>query len=255
MTNRFEGKVVIVTGAASGIGAATARRFASEGASIVLVDREEMKLANVTKELGFGRALAHTADVSDPDAVDEMVATTIKYFGRLDVLVNNAGVHEGGDPKTITNNQWRKVMATDVDGVFFGCRAALPHLEKTMGSIVNTASVSGTGGDWGMSPYNAAKGAVVNLTRALAMDLGKRGVRVNAVCPSLTRTGMTADMMDDKELLARFAERIPLGRVCEPEEIASVIAFLASDDASFMTGANVAVDGGVSASNGQPPQQ
>ena len=106
-----------------------------------------------------------------------------------------------------------------------------------------------------MSPYNAAKGAVVNFTRALALDLGKKGVRVNSVCPSLTRTGMTEDMMDDKELLAKFAERIPLGRVCEPREVAAVIAFLASDDASFMTGANVTVDGGVSASNGQPPQE
>jgi meso-butanediol dehydrogenase/(S,S)-butanediol dehydrogenase/diacetyl reductase len=168
--------------------------------------------------------------------------------------VNNGGVHEGGNPQDVTNEQWRKVMATDVDGVFFGCRAALPYLEKTKGSIVNTASLSGLGADWGMSPYNAAKGAVVNLTRALALDLGKKGVRVNAVCPTLTRTGMTEDMMNDNALLERFAERIPLGRVSEPEEIASVITFLASDDASFMTGANVAVDGGVSASNGQPPQ-
>ena len=120
---------------------------------------------------------------------------------------------------------------------------------------MNTASVSGTGGDWGMSPYNAGKGAVINLTRALALDLGKKGIRVNAACPSLTRTGMTEDMMDDKKLLAKFAARIPLGRVCEPQEVAAVIAFLASDDASFMTGANVAVDGGVSASNGQPPQE
>jgi meso-butanediol dehydrogenase/(S,S)-butanediol dehydrogenase/diacetyl reductase len=183
-----------------------------------------------------------------------MISTTVKRFGRLDVLVNNAGVHAGGDPKEITNDQWREVMATDVDGVFYGCRAALPHLEKTKGCIVNTASVSGLGGDWSMSPYNAAKGAVMNLTRALAMDMGKKGVRINAVCPSLTRTGMTADMMDDKDLLMKFAERIPLGRVCEAREIASVIAFLASEDASFVTGANVAVDGGVSASNGQPPQ-
>jgi len=177
----------------------------------------------------------------------------MKRFERLDVLVNNAGVYEGGDPAEITNEQWRKVMATDLDGVFFGCRAALPHLQKTGGSIVNTASVSGTGGDWAASPYNAAKGAVVNLTRSLALDLGKKGVRVNSVCPSLTRTGMTVDMMEDEELLAKFRERIPLGRVCAPHEVAAVIAFLASDDASFVTGANLAVDGGVSASNGQPP--
>lgn len=255
MADRFQGKVVIVTGAASGIGEATARRFAVEGAKVALVDRNRSALEKVAKQFPIDRTLSHVADVSDSSAVDEMVAAVVGHFGRLDVMVNNAGVHEGGDPAAITDDQWRKVMATDADGVFYGCRAALPHLEKTKGAIVNTASVSGTGGDWGMSPYNAAKGAVVNLTRALALDVGKKGIRVNAVCPSLTRTGMTADMMDDKDLLAKFAERIPLGRVCEAQEIASVIAFLASEDASFMTGANVAVDGGVSASNGQPPQE
>jgi meso-butanediol dehydrogenase / (S,S)-butanediol dehydrogenase / diacetyl reductase len=171
---RFESKVVIVTGAASGIGEATARRFSSEGACVALVDRNEMPLAKVAKELPAQSTLAHLADVSDSDAVDSMVATVVKRFGRLDVLVNNAGVYEGGGPAEITNEQWRKVMATDLDGVFFGCRAALPHLQKTQGSIVNTASVSGTGGDWATSPYNAAKGAIVNLTRSLALDLGKR---------------------------------------------------------------------------------
>src|SRR5579871_5866459 len=219
MADRFKGKVVIVTGAASGIGEATARHFAADGATVVLVDRDQAKLDKVAGDLSSDRTLAHVADVSDSSAVDDMISTTVKRFGRLDVLVNNAGVHAGGDPKEITNEQWREVMATDVDGVFYGCRAALPHLEKTKGCIVNTASVSGLGGDWGMSPYNAAKGAVVNLTRALAMDMGKKGVRINAVCPSLTRTGMTADMMDDKDLLAKFAERIPLGRVCEAREI------------------------------------
>jgi meso-butanediol dehydrogenase/(S,S)-butanediol dehydrogenase/diacetyl reductase len=251
--NRFAGKVVIVTGAASGIGEATARRFSSEGACVALVDRNELPLANVARDLPAQLTLAHLADVSDSEAVDAMVTTVVKRFGRLDVLVNNAGVYEGGDPAEITNAQWRKVIATDLDGVFFGCRAALPHLQKTSGAIVNTASVSGTGGDWATCPYNAAKGGVVNLTRSLALDLGKKGVRVNSVCPSLTRTGMTADMMEDEQLLAKFRERIPLGRVCEPHEVAAVIAFLASDDASFVTGANVAVDGGVSASNGQPP--
>jgi meso-butanediol dehydrogenase/(S,S)-butanediol dehydrogenase/diacetyl reductase len=251
---RFTDKVVIVTGAASGIGAATAQRFSDEGANVVLVDREAGKLDEVAGGLEPGRTLAHVADVSVSSDVDAMVQAAVERFGGLDVLVNNAGVHEGGNPAEITDESWRKVMATDADGVFFGCRAAIPHLERSRGSIINTASVSGTGGDWGMSPYNAAKGAVVNLTRALAMDLGKSGVRVNSVCPSLTRTGMTEDMMSDRELIAKFEERIPLGRVCEPEEIASVIAFLASEDASFVTGANIAVDGGVSASNGQPPQ-
>ncbi|MET4035790.1 meso-butanediol dehydrogenase/(S,S)-butanediol dehydrogenase/diacetyl reductase [Bradyrhizobium sp. JR7.2] len=255
MASRFHGKVVIVTGAASGIGEATARRFVKEGAKVALVDRDKASLEKMANSLPADQVMVQAVDVSDSSAVDRMFAAVLDRFGRLDVIVNNAGVHEGGDPASITDEKWRTVMSTDVDGVFYGCRAALPHLQKTRGSIVNTASVSGTGGDWGMSPYNAAKGAVVNLTRALALDLGKKGNRVNAVCPSLTRTGMTEDMMDDKKLLAKFAERIPLGRVCEPEEVAAVIAFLASEDASFMTGANVAVDGGVSASNGQPPQE
>lgn len=168
------------------------------------------------------------------------------------LLVNNAGTAETGDPTEIDDAAWHKVLSTNLDGVFFGSRAAIPYLIKSKGCIVNTASVSGIGGDWGMSPYNASKGGVVNLTRALALDLGKKSVRVNAVCPSLTRTGMTEDMLDNKELIKKFEERIALGRICEPEEVAVVIAFLATDDASFMTGSIVAVDGGVSASNGQP---
>jgi meso-butanediol dehydrogenase/(S,S)-butanediol dehydrogenase/diacetyl reductase len=250
--DRFADKVVVVTGAASGIGAATAVRFASEGAKLVLVDIKD--LSDTSAKLNGKDFLAHTADVSDEKAVDGMVAVAVERFGKLDVLINNAGVYAGGDPAKISTEDWRKVIATDLDGVFFGCRAAIPHLEKTGGSIINTASVSGTGGDWNTLPYNAAKGGVVNFTRALAMDLGKRGIRVNAVCPSLTRTDMTADMFKDDDMLKQFNERIPLGRPCEPEEVAAVIAFLASADASFITGAMIAVDGGVSASNGQPPQ-
>ncbi len=250
--DRFADKVVVVTGAASGIGAATAIRFAREGAKLVLVDIKD--LSDTSAKLSGKDFLAHSADVSDEKAVDGMVTAAVERFGKLNVLVNNAGVYAGGDPAKISTEDWRKVIATDLDGVFFGCRAAIPHLEKTGGSIINTASVSGTGGDWNTLPYNAAKGGVVNFTRALAMDLGKRGIRVNAVCPSLTRTDMTADMFKDEEMLKQFNERIPLGRPCEPEEVAGVIAFLASSDASFITGAMIAVDGGVSASNGQPPQ-
>lgn len=179
MADRFHGKVVIVTGAASGIGEATARRFVTEGAKVALVDRNKAHGEKVAKSLPADQVMVQAADVSDSSVVDGMVAAVVDRFGQLDVIVNNAGVHEGGDPASITDEKWRKVMSTDVDGVFYGCRAALPHLEKTKGSIVNTASVSGTGGDWGMSPYNAAKGAVVNLTRALALDLGKNGIRVS----------------------------------------------------------------------------
>jgi meso-butanediol dehydrogenase/(S,S)-butanediol dehydrogenase/diacetyl reductase len=249
---RFENKVVLVTGAASGIGAATARRFSEEGARVALLDRNHP--GEVAGELPAERTLAIEADVADPTAVSRAITETVQRFGRLDVLVNNAGVFTGGEPAEIDDDSWEKTIATDLGGVFYGCRAAIPHLKQSRGCIVNTASVSGLGGDWGMSPYNAAKGGVVNLTRSLALDLGKSGIRVNAVCPSLTRTAMTADMLKDEQLVAKFKERIPLGRVCEPEEVAAVVAFLASEDASFITGANITVDGGVSASNGQPPQ-
>ncbi|HEY0425351.1 MAG TPA: SDR family oxidoreductase, partial [Rhodopila sp.] len=185
---------------------------------------------------------------------EAMVAATVSCFGRIDVLVNNAGVAPAGPFAEAPIADWRRVMATDVDGVLFCCRAALPHLLETRGCIVNTSSVSGLRGDWNMSFYNAAKGAVTNLTRALALELGERGVRVNAVNPSFTITDMTKDMEQDSALMERFKERIPLGRPAQPDDIAGVIAFLASDDARFVTGVNLPVDGGLSASNGQPRQ-
>jgi meso-butanediol dehydrogenase/(S,S)-butanediol dehydrogenase/diacetyl reductase len=148
---------------------------------------------------------------------------------------------------------WHRVMNIDVNGVFYGCRAAMPYLLESKGSIINLSSVSGLGGDWGMSFYNAAKGAVSNFTRSLALEYGGQGVRVNAVCPALTWSDLTADMKENKELMAKFEERIPTGRGAEPQEVADVIAFLASDDARFVNGVNLPVDGGLHASNGQPP--
>ncbi len=250
--NRFTSKVVVVTGAGSGIGAATARRFSEEGANVVLAGRTRGKLDEVAKALEAGRTLVHEADVAQMEAVEDLMAAAVERFGRLDVLVNNAGIAPMGPFMETTVDNWRSAMAIDVDGVFYGCRAAVPHLLATKGSIINVSSVSGIGGDWNMSAYNAAKGAVTNLTRSLALELGGQGVRVNAVNPSLTFTGLTGDLEKNDALMAKFAERIPMGRGARPEEVAAVIAFLASDDASFVNGVNLPVDGGLSASNGQP---
>lgn len=251
---RFVDKVVIVTGAGSGIGKATAERFLDEGAFVTLVGRTKSKLEVVATPYPSDKVLIVEADVADDKKVNELVKNTVEKFGRLDVLVNNAGVVAEGDVASLSTDDWRKVMATDLDGVFYASRAAVPHLKSSKGSIVNVSSVSGTGGDWGMAAYNAAKGGVTNLTRAMAMDHGKDGVRVNAVCPSLTHTGMTEDMMGDDKLIAKFNERFALEGPGKPEDVAAVIVFLASDDARFVSGVNLPVDGGMSASNGQPPQ-
>lgn len=210
------------------------------------------KPEEVERELPAERTLALEVDVADAAAMAQAIAETVQRFGQLDVLVNNAGTYEGGDLTEVDDASWRKVMAVNVDGVFHGCRAAIPHLLKTRGSIINTSSVSGVGGDWGGSPYCASKGAINAFTQALALDLGTQGVRVNAVLPTLTRTGMTETMTSNEALLEKFRERIALGRICEPEEVAAVIAFLASEDASFITGALIPVDGGLTAANGQP---
>lgn len=251
---QFQGQVTIVTGAGSGIGEATARRFARDGAAVVLAGIPHDDLARVAQDLPSDRTLVHVADVSDQAAVERLVAAAVERFGRIDTLVNNAGIAPTGPFLDTPIEDWHRVMAVDVDGVFFCTRAALPHLLESRGSIVNVSSVSGLAGDWNMSFYNAAKGAVSNLTRSLALEFGPKGVRVNAVNPSLTFTGLTEGKRSDAALMARFAERIPLGRGAEPDEVADVIAFLASHDARFVNGVNLPVDGGLMASNGQPKQ-
>lgn len=243
----------MVTGAGSGIGAAVAHRFAAEGATVVIVGRTREKLDRTAAAAPVGTTvLARTADLTVPDEVEGLIASVVADLGRLDVLVNNAGAPSSGSVETITPEGWRAVMAINLDAVYHTGRASIRYLRDTRGCIVNVGSTGGLGRDYGMVAYNTAKGAVVNLTRAMAMDHAPE-VRVNAVHPGFTlNTGITDGATPDTPLVKSFAERIPLGRVAEAEEIAGVVAFLAGSDARYMTGAQIPVDGGLGAMSGQP---
>jgi meso-butanediol dehydrogenase/(S,S)-butanediol dehydrogenase/diacetyl reductase len=244
--------VAIVTGAGSGIGRATALRLASDGYRVTLAGRRDGALRETANLMGESCVVA-VCDVTDAEAVTAMVSTTVQTFGRIDVVVNNAGISRSGDFAEVTVDEWREVMTTDVESVLLVTQAALPFLLEHQGSVVNVASVAGLGGDPGMAIYNAAKGAVVNLTRSLAVELAAQGVRVNAVAPSLTATDATADISEHD--VVEFLHRIPMGRAADPAEVADVIAFLASHDARFVTGVILPVDGGLRAGSGQPPHR
>ncbi|MDN4039345.1 SDR family NAD(P)-dependent oxidoreductase [Massilia sp. YIM B02443] len=252
--NRFNEKTVLVTGAASGIGLAAARRFLDEGARVVMLDIDEAKLKEATAQLPQDRIVVQVGDTADKATAAAAVKAAVDKFGGLHILVNNAGVATEGDITKTSEEDFDRVMSVNVAGYYHMAKAAMPELVKARGSIVMTSSVSGLGGDWNMFAYNTSKGAVSNMVRAMAMDAEKDGVRVNAVNPSFTKTGMTEDMVSDPELVAKFKERMPLGAPEDAEGVAAAMAFLASEDARLITGVNLPVDAGLMASNGQPPQ-
>jgi meso-butanediol dehydrogenase/(S,S)-butanediol dehydrogenase/diacetyl reductase len=192
-------------------------------------------------------------DVAEYEQVAALVEQTVATFGRLDVLFNNAGTGTAGRTPDIPVADWKRVLAVDIDSIFFGCKAAIPHLRAHGGgAIVNTASISGLYGDYGLGPYSAAKGAVVNYTRTLALDHAREHIRVNAVCPGAIDTPLAAPLIEHPEIAKEYARRIPLGRPGRAEEVAAAVAYLASDDATYVTGAMLVVDGGLTAHTGQP---
>ncbi len=249
MAKRLEGKVAFVSGGGSGIGAATAIRFAQEGAIVVICGRRQAPLTEVVAQIAKagGKAEAVLADVSDEAQYAGAIEAAATRHGRLDVLVNNAMAYTWGAIESTSTADWRANFTTSVDGTFWGTRAALRLMKERGGAIVNIASICGTLGTASMAGYSAAKAAVINFSRAAAAEGAASNIRVNVVIPAVVETPATAGMLSDEASRKNTEKLIPMGRVGQPDELANAILFLASDEASYITGAALPVDGGRSA--------
>lgn len=248
MTSRLKNKTIIVTGAGSGIGRACALALAREGAHVVLVGRRKDRVEDTAGEAG-GSTLPISADVSKPDDIANVIDRTLNAFGGVNVLVNNAGILHAGTAEQITEALWDETFNINVRGLWLLSRAVLPHMRKAGGgSIINVASVLGINGTRNRAAYSASKGAVVLLTKCMAIDHGHENIRVNVICPSFVETELTAQVMSkalNPDAVRR--ERIgvhPLGRLGQPEDMAGLAVYLASDESSWVTGAAFPVDGG-----------
>jgi NAD(P)-dependent dehydrogenase (short-subunit alcohol dehydrogenase family) len=256
---KLDGQVAIVTGAGSGQGRATSLVFAQEGASVVVGDIDldaANETAHAIAELG-GAAEPVRVDVTVADQVAALVRAAVERFGSLSILVNNAGVNHFATVDQMTEEAWDRVLDTNLKSIYLGCHFGVPALrENGGGSIVNVASISGLMGQRAHVAYCAAKAGVINMTKALALDHGSDGIRVNCICPGAVYTPMLAQVIDaeDSAKIKALEDQHPLGRIADPEEIARVSLFLSSQDASFMTGSIVLVDGGLAAGTPGPPR-
>jgi NAD(P)-dependent dehydrogenase (short-subunit alcohol dehydrogenase family) len=246
VAGRLDGKVAVITGAASGIGRASARKFAAEGAHVVVADLADG--SELAQEIG---GLFVHADVTSADDVQAMYAAAVERFGGIDVLFNNAGISPPDDDSILETelDAWRRVQEVNLTSVYLCCRFGIPHLlERGGGSVVNTASfVAVMGAATSQISYTASKGGVLAMSRELGVQFARQGVRVNALCPGPVNTPLLQELFaKDPERAARRLVHIPLGRFAEPEEIAAAASFLASDDASFITASTFLVDGGIS---------
>lgn len=249
---RLQDRVALVTGGGSGIGQAIAGRFAGEGARVVVADRDEARAQTTVQmiETAGGVALATVVDVADATAVAAMGAHAEQVYGRVDILVNNAAIAEGDDILTMTEETWDRNLAIVLKGVFLCAKTLLPGMiARRSGAIVNIASVNGLTG-LGEEAYSAAKAGVINLTRNLAVKYGRYGVRANVICPGTVQTPIWEPIRQkDPAVFDKLARWYPLGRVGLPDDVAKAALFLASDDAAWITGATLVVDGGLMAGN------
>jgi len=251
---KLQGKVALITGGGTGIGAAIAKKFADEGATICITGRRQEMLDNTAHSISSDRVATCSGDVTDFEDIQKMVDTAIKFGGKLDVLVNNAGIDPGGTILELEQELWNEVMNTNLKGPFLTMKASLPHIIKNGGgSVINISSLGGLRCLPGMAAYCTSKAGLIMLTKQAALDYGSFKVRCNAVCPGATRTTMlegaltpvTESLKTDIDgVFSRIASNIPLHRVATPDEVAGICSFLASDESSFMTGAALLVDGG-----------
>jgi meso-butanediol dehydrogenase/(S,S)-butanediol dehydrogenase/diacetyl reductase len=253
---KLDGKITAITGAASGIGAATARMFAHEGAHVIIADIDAHGGARLAHEIGAA-AIFHKTDVRDPRQVEAMVQFAAHRYGRLDVLHNNAFYSTFGPVGEMPIDGWLKTLAVTLSGVFYGMRFAIPQMVNQGGGvIVNTASISGLFGDYRLGAYNAAKAGVINLTRTAAIEYARKNLRINAVCPGGVLTPPVMNALkaapNPEQAERAAADRHPIGRLGTANEIAKVVLFLACDDSSFMTGSVLVADGGATAHTGMP---